>query len=205
MSFTNPLARYVRWLHLQWPAGTVEKMPEVQPDGSTGVPGLYVVGDLTGVPLLKFSSDSGARAVQTIVADPSFERRGPESGTLDLVIVGAGVSGMAAALEARQNGLRFEILEATEPFSTIVNFPKGKPIYTYPTDMTPAGELQFTGRSSVKEGLLEELQAETTGAGISPRSARARSPSMESSRYLTFVPEKYASTTSPVRSRNVSA
>jgi thioredoxin reductase/Fe-S-cluster-containing hydrogenase component 2 len=173
MSFTNPLARYVRWLHTQWPAGTVEKMPEVRPDGSTGVPGLYVVGDLTGVPLLKFSSDSGARAVQGIVADPSFEKRSPESDVLDLVIVGAGVSGMAAALEARKEDLRFEVLEATEPFSTLVNFPKGKPIYTYPTDMAPAGELQFTERSSVKEGLLEELREETAAAGITPRRARA--------------------------------
>ena len=80
---------------------------------------------------------------------------------------------MAAALEARKEELRFEILEATEPFSTLVNFPKGKPIYTYPTDMTPAGELQFTERSSVKEGLLAELQEETTAAGIVPRAARA--------------------------------
>ena len=63
---SSSLARYLRWLHLQWPAGTVEKLPEVRPHGSTNVPGLYVVGDLTGVPLLKFSSDSGARAVQTI-------------------------------------------------------------------------------------------------------------------------------------------
>ena len=59
MGVRSPLYRYARWLHLQWPAGTVEKLPEVRPDGSTSVPGLYVVGDLTGVPLLKFSSDSG--------------------------------------------------------------------------------------------------------------------------------------------------
>ncbi len=45
------------------------------------------------------------------------------SDILDLVIVGAGVSGMAAALEAKRDDLHFEILEATEPFSTIVNFP----------------------------------------------------------------------------------
>jgi thioredoxin reductase len=95
---SNPIARYLRWLHLQWPAGTVERLPEVRPDYSTGVAGLYVVGDLTGVPLLKFSSDSGARAVQTIVADPAFQNRPAEDGTLDLVIVGAGVAGMAAAL-----------------------------------------------------------------------------------------------------------
>ena len=55
MPSANPVARYLDWLHLRWPAGTVEKLPEVRPDGSTAVPGLYVVGDLTGVPLLKFA------------------------------------------------------------------------------------------------------------------------------------------------------
>jgi NosR/NirI family nitrous oxide reductase transcriptional regulator len=171
MPSANPVARYLEWLHLRWPAGTVEKLPEVGPDGSTAVPGLYVVGDLTGVPLLKFSADSGARAVQTIVADPAFRGRSVADGTLDLVIVGAGVSGMAAALEAQRHGLRFEVLEASEPFSTIVNFPRGKPIYTYPKAMTPHGPLQFTERSSVKEGLVAELRAST--AGISPTTARA--------------------------------
>jgi NosR/NirI family nitrous oxide reductase transcriptional regulator len=173
MASRNPISRYLRWLHLQWPAGTVERLPEVQADGSTAVPGLYVVGDLTGIPLLKFSSDSGARAVRTIVASGSFENRKAAEGVLDLVIVGAGVAGMAAALEAREHDLRFEILEASEPFSTIVNFPKGKPIYTYPRDMTPEGRLQFTERSSVKEGLLEELRDETVGSGLEPREARA--------------------------------
>jgi thioredoxin reductase/Pyruvate/2-oxoacid:ferredoxin oxidoreductase delta subunit len=169
----NPVTRYLDWLHLRWPAGTVEKLPQVRPDGATAVPGLYVVGDLTGVPLLKFASDTGARAIQTILADPAFRGRATDEGTLDVVIVGAGVAGMAAALEARRRGLRFEVLEASEPFSTVVNFPRGKPIYTYPRDLTPAGELQFTERSAVKEGLVEELRETTLGRGISPRLARA--------------------------------
>jgi thioredoxin reductase len=80
---------------------------------------------------------------------------------------------MAAALEAHKQGLRFEIVEATEPFSTVANFPKGKPIYTYPTDMIPAGELQFTKRSAVKEGLLEELREKTIESRIDPRPVRA--------------------------------
>ena len=163
---------YARWLHARWPAGTVEKLPVVDADGSTNVPGLYVVGDLTGIPLLKFSSDTGARAVRNIVADPAFPKRAQQEGVLDLVIVGGGVSGMAAALEARKHGLRFEILEATEPFSTVVNFPKGKPIFTYPTGMTPAGELQFTERSKVKEGLVEELRALTLEQGLTPTTFR---------------------------------
>mgnify|MGYP000346732723 CR=1 FL=1 len=45
------LRRYTRWLHTGWPAGTVEKLPRVAEDGSTNVPGLYVVGDLSGIPL----------------------------------------------------------------------------------------------------------------------------------------------------------
>src|SRR3954451_18500344 len=170
----NPIARYTRWLHTMWPAGTVEKLPEVNADGSTRIPGVYVVGDLTGIPLLKFSSDTGARAVQLIAHDltqnPS-QPGSPDRGSndlLDLIIIGAGVSGMAAALEARKLNLRFAILEASEPFSTIVNFPKAKPIYTYPTDMIPAGDLQF--HAQAKEPLVDELRAQTRG--IVPRAAR---------------------------------
>src|SRR5215831_6963434 len=99
----NPIARYTHWLHTMWPAGTVEKLPEVREDGTTAVPGVRVVGDLTGIPLLKFSSDTGARAVQAILAEPDFaaSRAGDPEG-LDLAIVGAGVSGMAAALAAKK-------------------------------------------------------------------------------------------------------
>ncbi|MCI0481006.1 MAG: NAD(P)-binding domain-containing protein, partial [Candidatus Dadabacteria bacterium] len=167
------IKRYTRWLHTQWPAGIVEKLPDVKEDYSTNVPGLYIAGDLTGIPLLKFSSDSGARAVMNILRDEGFLKSREalrDGGILDLVIVGAGVSGMAAALEAKRNGLRFEILEATEPFSTIVNFPRGKPIYTYPTDMVPAGDLQFT--KDVKEPLVEEIKEETLGRGIQPKIQR---------------------------------
>src|SRR5204863_2825839 len=101
----NLLARYARWLHTMWPAGTVEKLPRVNPDGTTNVPGLRVVGDLTGIPLLKFSSDTGARAVRAIAQELSHEREpsGSAARLLELVIIGAGVSGMAAALEAKSS------------------------------------------------------------------------------------------------------
>ena len=167
------ISKYTKWLHTQWPAGKVEKLPEVYEDYSTSIPGLYITGDLTGIPLLKFSSDSGARVIQTILGDPNLEelRDKSDSKILDLVIIGAGVSGMAAALGAKKAKLNFQILEATEPFSTIVNFPKAKPIYTYPTEMTPAGDLQFTAK--VKEPLLEELKSQTLSKGIEPRNAHA--------------------------------
>lgn len=168
----NAVRHYANWLHLRWPAGTIEPLPVVLPDGSTNIPGLYIVGDLTGVPLLKFACDSGARAVRTIVMDAAFQRlRAAHRGVPDIVIVGGGVSGMAAALEARKQGLEFVILEAAEPFSTIVNFPAAKPIFTYPTNMVSAGDLQLS--AGVKEALLDDLRAQTLERGIVPRVGRA--------------------------------
>ncbi len=161
------IGRYTHWLHTRWPAGTVEKLPEVGPAGETNVPGVRIVGDLTGIPLLKFSADTGARAVQAIVRE--LATGGPssrEADLLDLAIIGGGVSGISAALEANKAGLNFRVFEAVQPFSTIVNFPKAKPIYTYPTEMVPSGQMQF--RADVKEDLLAELEQQRTAAGVEP-------------------------------------
>lgn len=187
----NILTQYTKWLHTRWPAGIVEKLPQVNSDGSSNIPGLYIVGDLTGIPLLKFSADSGARAIQAILPDPDFRKArttASHHAILDVVIVGAGVSGMAAALEARKRGLRFEVLEATEPFSTIVNFPKGKPIFTYPTDMTPEGDLQFTAQ--VKEPLVDELKAQTLAKGITPRIARVEKVVKKDGHFEVVIPKE---------------
>ena len=160
------LREYADWLHLQWPAGEVERLPRVDDQFRTNVDGVYVVGDLAGVPLLKFSVDGGVRAVRDIV-----ERTGANGATggdgappddqtpYDVVILGAGAAGMAAAREARRQGLSFGVLEARRRFATIKDFQKEKPIYTYPNDMTPAGDLQVS--ATVKEALVEELEAQT--------------------------------------------
>lgn len=170
-ALTSPLRRYTHWLHGQWPAGRVEKLPLAAEDGATNLPGVYIVGDLTGIPLLKFSADSGTKAVRAISHDAGFDKREQSETVHDLIIIGGGCAGMAAALEARKQGLNFLLLEASEPFSTIANFPKGKPIYAYPSEMTPEGQLQFS--ATVKEPLLEELLAQTIEQGITPHIARA--------------------------------
>jgi NosR/NirI family nitrous oxide reductase transcriptional regulator len=163
------IARYLNWLHTQWPAGRVEKLPVVAANGATDVPGLYIAGDLRGIPLLKFAADSGARVVRTIAREADRPPEGdPEA--VDLAIVGGGVAGMAAALEAQRLGLTFRVFEASEPFSTIVNFPKGKPIYTYPRGMVPEGPLQVS--ADVKEDLVDELRRQVSEAGIEVESAR---------------------------------
>jgi NosR/NirI family nitrous oxide reductase transcriptional regulator len=169
----NPIERYTHWLHTRWPAGVVEKLPESGELGVTNIPGVRIVGDLTGIPLLKFSSKTGAEALRAILAEPDFRKDEGErmkDEVLDLAIIGGGVSGVSAAIEARKAGLNFKIFEATQPFSTVANFPKAKPIYTYPTELRLEGGLQFT--KDVKEALLEEMEEQRKVAGIEFTEAR---------------------------------
>jgi NosR/NirI family transcriptional regulator, nitrous oxide reductase regulator len=161
----NPISAYTHWLHTRWPAGTVEKFPEINEDGTTNLAGVRVVGDLTGIPLLKFSADSGAKAVHAILAEPDFvPSKSTDPELLDIAIIGGGVAGIAAAMEAKAAGLNYKVFEGSEIFSTVVNFPKAKPIYTYPTDMVPAGKLQF--KATIKEALLDEMEAQRKQAGV---------------------------------------
>lgn len=165
----NLLRNYITWLHGQWPSGSVEKLPLVNPNGTTNVPGVYIVGDLTGVPLLKFSADSGAKAVMHLSTDKQFIDRKIKPNIYDVVIIGGGVSGYAAAMDANKRKLNFLLLEASESFFTIKNFPSKKPIFTYPEEMKPAGELAFKDANNTKETLLENLSTQTDFQGIKPK------------------------------------
>ncbi|MDQ3625080.1 MAG: NAD(P)-binding domain-containing protein, partial [Verrucomicrobiota bacterium] len=168
----SPFRRFMHWLHTRWPAGTVEKLPACDERGLTNLPGVYIVGDLTGIPLLKFSADTGARAALEIATELQQRATRPPgtNGVLDLAIIGGGVAGISAAIEAKKAGLAFRVYEAAQTFSTVANFPKAKPIYTYPTEMKPAGGLQFT--ADVKEALLDEMESQRRAAGIEVAPAR---------------------------------
>lgn len=161
----NLLNSYCRWLHLRWPAGIPEALPETGKDGLTAVSGIRIAGDLLGVPLLKFAVDSGAKAVRAFIDEPAFkEPCKSHANMFDLAIIGGGVAGLSAALEAHKAGLKFVIYEASEPFATIANFTNGKPIYTYPKTFQPAGDVKLT--AARKEELLAQLQQQAVAANI---------------------------------------
>lgn len=168
------LKDYYHWLHGKWPAGTVEALPMVGDDGVTNVSGIRVVGDLSGIPLLKFSSETGTRAIRGIMAESSFsgERKNKRDDVYDVAIIGAGVAGISAAMEAQKAGLNYVLVEASQAFSTIANFPKGKPIFTYPTEMTPAGGIQYGEQTGVKESLLKAMRAQVQAADITITTGR---------------------------------
>lgn len=160
------------WLHLGFPAGRVEPGAAVSDGGHVGVRGVRVAGDVGPLPLLKFAADTGAQAMQSLLADELASPAPPDKlDALDVVIIGAGPAGIAAALEAKAAGRRFTVLDARGALSTIRDFPAQKPIYTYPAEMTPAGALHIEG--DTREALLAALEKQRVSAAIEVTIARA--------------------------------
>ncbi len=125
---------------------------------SLDVPGLYLAGDVTGLPLIKNAILQGARAADRIAASLREGPRGGSArsdareGTLDLVVVGAGPAGISAALRARELGLLFEVIEQGGVAQSIKSFPRGKLVFDQPLELPVTGKLWL--RESSKEELL---------------------------------------------------
>ncbi len=140
--------RYFDWLDGSAPKGNIEIYPVVSENYKTNIDGIYIIGDLTGIPLLKLAVASGQKIWNEI---PSFD-----NDHLDAVIIGAGPSGIACALEAKKRGRKFVVLESNETFQTIRSYPKGKPIYAEPKETKLVDTLLI--RNGTKESLLEDLK-----------------------------------------------
>lgn len=154
----NPVSKYFNWLQKDNPVGDVERYPEIDRFGETSVKGIFIIGDLTGIPLLKLAAENGKKIIDQFRVDKSFNsdliNKDPD--VRDFIIIGAGPAGVAAGIEASRYNFDFTILEASKKFNTIINFPKGKPIFAEPNDLNQESSLKITDGS--KESLLEELQ-----------------------------------------------
>jgi thioredoxin reductase (NADPH) len=132
--------------------GTAQRgveLPVVDPHFETNRIGVYVVGELGGMGLIRNAVEQGRQAAEHIA---SGSRRG-QGDSLDALVVGAGPAGMGAALGLKAKGLRVEILEEGELGGTIAHYPRAKVVMT--------GALELPGHGSVggKTMSKEELVA----------------------------------------------
>ena len=127
---------------------------------STDVPGLYLAGDLTGMPLIRNAINQGAVAVQSVLASG---RRGTDD-TLDALIVGAGPAGLSAALEAQRCGLRYAVVEQGSLAQSIRSFPRGKLVFDQPLSVPLIGDLWLA--ESTKEELLRHWTRIVRSEGV---------------------------------------
>ncbi len=125
------------------------EIPYYNDNYETNIGNLYIVGELGGIGLIKNAVTQGTAAVDDIV------RKGIRTGKedLDLIIVGAGPAGMAAALSAKANKLRYAVLEQDEVGGSILHYPRKKLVLTSPVDLPLHGRLKVSEIS--KEELLD--------------------------------------------------
>jgi NosR/NirI family nitrous oxide reductase transcriptional regulator len=128
--------------------------PVIDANFESSVDGLFVIGDLAGAPVVKLAMAQGSQVAEYIAARPDA-KTATSSGhpnRYDLLVIGAGASGLNAALGAEEHGLRVMVLEKNRIANTIEDFPEGKWIYAEPESMPPQGKLWLEGAS--KEDLL---------------------------------------------------
>lgn len=122
--------------------------PELE---STRVAGVYVVGDLTGLPLIKNAIGQGDRAMRSLDASLAGDRKTAE---VDVVVVGAGPAGLAAALRAKALGRSCVVLEQSTIAASIKSFPRGKIVHDPPLTLPVEGDLWLA------EATKEEIVAQ---------------------------------------------
>jgi len=127
-----------------------QRRPALRKNNESNIPGLYIIGDLAGAPVIKLAMAQGFEVIEHIAAKPDARANDPAA--YDLIVVGAGAAGLNAALAAKDKGLRTLLLEKGKIANTIENFPEGKWVYAEPDSSPPKGKLWLDGAR--KEDLI---------------------------------------------------
>lgn len=132
-------------------------LPEVSEHFETSRPGVFIVGELGGMGLIKNAITQGLQVARHL--GPAA--KGAASG---VVVVGAGPAGLATALGLREQGVPFRVLEQESLGGTISHYPRQKVV------MTERVQLPFFGKFGAplisKEQLLESWERALTKAGV---------------------------------------
>jgi len=112
------------------------KIPEIDENFQTAVPGQYLIGEVAGKPLVKNAANLGRAVVEhMLVTGLRAGALGRGETTVDVAIVGSGPGGLSAALTCVQKGLSYVVLEKEQLIaSTIARYPKGKLVMAEPYD-----------------------------------------------------------------------
>jgi thioredoxin reductase (NADPH) len=133
-------------------------IPSVKPNFESNVGGIFIAGELGGMGLIRKAAEQGCQAVKALSESLKSTAKRAKEFDWDVVIVGAGPAGIAAALTAKSMGLRYVVLEQEAALGgTVFHYPRRKVVMTAPVNLPLVGKLKF-GEVS-KETLLETWQS----------------------------------------------
>ncbi|HEX8459282.1 MAG TPA: NAD(P)-binding domain-containing protein [Pyrinomonadaceae bacterium] len=151
--------------------------PERNPDTfETNVPGCYVIGDVSGTPLIKNAANEGATVMVHLAEElhATGAREGQPEVDYEVAIIGAGPAGLSAAIMAERLGLKYVCIEQDTVMSTIVKYSKNKYVFFKPQTTAWAGAIHLPGLEEYVEEVLEELADEAERPAIARMLAEER-------------------------------
>lgn len=114
-----------------------EDLPQLYQNFETATPGIFIAGELGGMGRINGAAEQARQAVRYIT---NVLAKG-HGADYDLVIVGAGTAGLAAALTAKKNDLRFIVLEQDTMERSFSNYPRSLVKGTVVLDLPLAGKI----------------------------------------------------------------
>jgi thioredoxin reductase (NADPH) len=142
------------------------KVPKRDGRFVTNVPGIYLIGDVSGVPLIKNAINEGGAVIDFIIEDIKQMGRNGKA-DYDVAIVGIGPAGLSAAALAAQRGLKYIAIEQDQVAATIQQtYQAGKYIYYNPVDQPVKGGIKLEGAGAIKEQMLGSWMATVKSNGV---------------------------------------
>jgi len=128
-------------------------MPYVSPEFETSVPGMYIIGELGGLALIKNAVNQGRDCIDIIAERLDSEGPAAQAADLyDVLIVGAGPAGITATLRSIERKLKYLTVERETIGGTVGKYPRQKLVMTSPVEFPLGAKLKKSALS--KESLL---------------------------------------------------
>ncbi len=130
---------------------TGKQVPNYDGNYQTNVPGLYIAGELGGMGLIANAIKQGSWA-----ADHAIKNLDKSVKTdIDVLVVGAGPSGLSAALKCIEMKVKYRCIDQNTFGGTVFNFPRQKLVMSHPATLPIIGKMSFPGAKIIKEDLLK--------------------------------------------------
>ncbi|MEK6405486.1 MAG: NAD(P)-binding domain-containing protein [Acidobacteriota bacterium] len=131
------------------------KVPKRDQRFKTNVEGIYLIGDVSGVPLIKNAINEGGTVIDSIAEDIKKEGANGKA-EYDVAVVGIGPAGLSAAVIAKQRGLKYIAIEQDKIVATIQQvYPAGKYVFFKPDTVETKGGIPLPGPGDSKENMLK--------------------------------------------------